>query len=394
MVKNEKQKRTKKNRPKIRAARLRVKGKGNYIVDTGESIGKSVGGWLGNKAGGLISSIVSGSGDYKIKTNSLMNQVPDFGNSAEVRLCHREFLRDILAQTAFTPLIIPIQITQLGLFPWLSRWAKAFDEVEFNGLIFNYKTLSGAISSSQALGSVIMATQYNPYDANFADKQTMENYQYSSSTVPSVSCLHAVECDPAMRQQPILSVVQPEGAGDLRYTTLGKFTLAVVGCPAAAVGQVLGELWVTYDITLRRKAQRSLGPKSVISIPSGIDDTHALGTSSTVEGDTIATIDHTLQALNFGPSVYGNFDVSVYLNYSTAGPSTGQLVPTFTSGSALDTDFFSSNPLKDGELVGKQLQCRFVVRVTGGAVVDIDFSGATGQTWTTGEIVLMETDDL
>jgi hypothetical protein len=75
----------------------------------------------------------------------------------------------------------------------------------------------------------------------------MENYQFATSTKPSVSMIHPVECDPSQLPLEHLYVFPSSlnNVNDPRWTTLGTTYLATVGQQAAAT---LGELWITYDI--------------------------------------------------------------------------------------------------------------------------------------------------
>jgi len=305
---------------------------------------------------------------------------------------HREFLGDILATTAFVNRSEEIRITNAALFPWLSKWAKAFDEVEFNGLIFSFKTTSGSLANTQALGTIIMATQYNPYDPAFANKQDMENYQYSTSTVPSLSVLHPVECDPSMRQQPILSVLPSGDNGDKRFTALGKFNLATVGSyvPAAPNDKVsLGELWVTYDVTLNRKAKRALTYLQTFTSVVGIDDTHLLGTAATMAGDSIMSETFATGKINIPPFLYGRFRVQLLL-FDTGAPSAASIVATPTglvlsssTGGAIWGNFLNASG-ESGAIYEDEYM------ITGEGDLDFSLSGASGTTWGRSELTITE----
>jgi hypothetical protein len=314
-----------KNRPKRSLNAPRVKGHGDYLVDAGEYLGGKAGAYLGGKAGGLISSLVTGHGDYKVSQNSLVNSVPDFSNSGEIRVRHREFLRNVVSSVGFTSQQLQIQLTNSSLFPYISKMAKAFDEWELNGALVTFKTLSGSVTTNQALGSVVLATQYNPYDIPFKSKAEMENYQYSTSTVPSSSMIHAIECDPKLRQQSILSVLPPNGPQDQRFFVFGNLNVATEG--QATAGAVIGELWVTYDITLRIKAQRSLTTSQHLlnTTGTGVTDGTILGTGYSTVGASLITVGAS-GVCSFQPGVFGMFKLRYYRN--SDAPNTGGL-PVF-----------------------------------------------------------------
>jgi hypothetical protein len=222
----------------------KVKGHGDYSFS---SLGRQIGGYLGEKAGGLVSSVV-GFGDYKIKTNTLMNQTPNFKHVDQIRIQRKEFCGVISGTANFLSFPFEINPTNPYLFPWLSKIAYAFEEYEIHGMIMHYKPTSGMITGSNTkLGSVVFATQYNPYAAPFESKQQMENTFGASSCSAVEHMLHGIECDRSEQQQPILSVRQPTGNQDKRFSVLGILNICTHGCPVNEIG----EGWITYDITLR-----------------------------------------------------------------------------------------------------------------------------------------------
>jgi len=130
-------------------------------------------------------------------------------------------------------------------------------------LVFEYRASSGtAVSAaSSALGVVILATDYDALNAPFSDKQSMESYEFATSTVPFSGCLHPVEC---ARGSNVLSSLYtrkpgalPAGA-DLRFYDMGNFQIATQGMQSS---YVVGELWVTYDIRLiKPRLDRTIVP--------------------------------------------------------------------------------------------------------------------------------------
>jgi hypothetical protein len=198
-------------------------------------------------------SKVTGFGDYKVSSNSVYSSttgVPSFsGNSHSIRVKHREFLGDILSSTAFKIQSFPIQPGDATTFPWLNQVATAFQEYSIKGLLFQFhSTSANALNSvNTALGTVVMATQYNPARPAFISKPEMEQYEFSCSSKPSCDLMHPIECMPKespLRQLYIRSGDLPDGEVPQFYD-FGTFYIATVGMQAEAT---IGELWVTYDI--------------------------------------------------------------------------------------------------------------------------------------------------
>lgn len=255
-----------------------LKGKGDYTQEDREllkridkklpeisagGIGRSLGnlfgrGDMGETLGKGVGSLF-GFGDYAVKTNSLMpnaenlsaSQVPLFSKDGRrgVRVIEREYICDVIGSASFVNQQFVLDPIDANTFPWLSRIAKQFEQWEPNGIVFQFVSTSSEFNGvGQALGTVVMATDYDIYDPAPASKVQMENYDYAQSTKPSESAVHGIECDPKERPTPILylGAVGP----DLRFSQMGTFNIATTGMTSTPV---VGELWVSYDITLYKK---------------------------------------------------------------------------------------------------------------------------------------------
>lgn len=257
----------------------RLSGRGDYTYDkpgpwgnAGRYIGSALGSKfagvggakLGEKLGSYLHYIgkIFGSGDYvtsasQVKSNTLVgsSQIPSFTHGkTSVRIQHREFLGDLISSA--TPGLFEIKDYQInpGLettFPWLSQVVgNNFQQYRINGMVFEFRSMSADAlnSTNTALGSVVMATDYDSTDLRFTTKSQMENTEFAVSCKPSACMIHAIECD---KKQTTLSELYmrsapPPGTADIRFYDLGRFSIATVGMQAASVN--LGELWVSYDI--------------------------------------------------------------------------------------------------------------------------------------------------
>lgn len=257
----------------------RLRGHGDYTYEkpgpwgqAGRYIGSAVGSKfagiggakLGEKLGSYLHYIgkIFGSGDYvtsasQVKTNTLVNssQIPAFTHGkSSVRIQHREFLGDLISSA--TPGQFEIKDFQInpGLeatFPWLSQVVgNNFQQYRIHGMVFEFRSMSADAlnSTNTALGSVVMATDYDSTDLRFTGKAQMENTEFGVSCKPSACMIHAIECD---KKQTTISELYmrtgpPPGNSDIRLYDLGRFSIATVGMQAASVN--LGELWVSYDM--------------------------------------------------------------------------------------------------------------------------------------------------
>lgn len=263
-----------------------IKGKGDYTDDDrallkeinrkipdvslggiGRKIGNRFGlGELGETAGKGLSKLF-GMGDYTVSSNSLMkmgnmsaNDVPMFTKDGKrgIRVTEREYLGDIYSggvlvngSTTFDLNNFTVNPNDVKTFPWLSTISQCFDQWEPKGLVFEFVSTSSEYNgTSQALGTVIMATEYDTNDAPYTSKVEMENASYANSTKPSHTAIHGLECDPKERATELLYTGTPPTGQD-KFYQLGRFSIATQGC--SATGQALGELWISYDICFYKK---------------------------------------------------------------------------------------------------------------------------------------------
>ncbi len=219
---------------------------------------------LGSKLGSGAGAIVSrwmGQGDYSINNNTLWagkssTSIPAMHKTDQsIRVSHREFLTKVVGSTGYS--VAARYNLNPGLsatFPWLSQLACRFQEYRIHGLVFHYIPTSGASVSSTnpALGAVMFHTSYRASDSPPNSKVELLNEYWSTETVPSEPCFHPVECDPKASVFPsqwVRSSDPPSGESVMLYD-LGITTIATDGMPAG--GNTVGDLWVTYDVELRK----------------------------------------------------------------------------------------------------------------------------------------------
>lgn len=176
-------------------------------------------------------------------------------------ISHQEYIGDIIGSTNFKmQLAHGINPSNFKLFPWLSEIAQRFEEYEFKKLKFIFKTMSSDTvfsTTSTALGTVMMGTEYDSLDANFETKEQMLNHQYSRSCKPSQSMIHHVICSRKQNFKTHLftrdfTVLPTEAnqSGDPRLYDMGVFQIATQGMLSAVADATIGELWVKYTICL------------------------------------------------------------------------------------------------------------------------------------------------
>lgn len=229
----------------------------SLLTGAGEAIGSMFGlGGVGKSAGDILSNIV-GLGDYEIKQNVFLTgrlpvmENPSAGGGTIIRF--QEYLGDVIS--ASTP--NTWDITSLAInpgmkesFPFLSQIAANYDQYSIEGMVFCFKSTSADAlnSTNTALGTVIMATQYDSNDPGFSSKSEMLNYEFSSSCKPSENLVHMIECAPNQNTLNILYCRYGSPSGDIRMYDLGRLSIATLGIQGTSVN--LGELHVTYQVRL------------------------------------------------------------------------------------------------------------------------------------------------
>lgn len=287
---------------------------GRYRTADGGSIGRSVltggaemlGGLFGmgplGKAAGEMASNIIGLGDYEISKNVFLNgrlpQMTNISIGGGTLIRFQEYLGDIITSGIAGGFSSQTFIINPGLqasYPFLSQIACNYEQYSIEGMVYGYKSTSGdgLNSTNTALGSVMMATQYDVSDAVFGSKGEILNYEFASSCKPSENMVHLIECAP--RQNVLTELFTRWGAvpahDDARMYDLGRVCVATTGFQSTNVN--IGELYVSYQVRLLKpKIVQALGymnglyiaqaaPDTVMSLlPLGIN--HTLGSSNTL----------------------------------------------------------------------------------------------------------------
>lgn len=199
-----------------------------------------------------------GSGSYQL--NSLVQgssiQVPQMMGSDEIGtivVSHKEFLGTISGSTNFENVGFALNPGLATSFPWLSQIAANYEEYSFEQLVFCYTSLLSETTSTGSVGQIIMTTNYNAGQPIYQTTNGMLNNIGTVSGRPIDSpIIHGVECDDEKNVQDshfIRTGAVPIGQ-DVKTYDLGVFQLATEGMPST--GQLQGQLWVSYQCTLRK----------------------------------------------------------------------------------------------------------------------------------------------
>jgi len=312
----------------------------------GTALGGPLGGALGTIGGGLLSKIF-GMGAYSVNSNSITNSnVPHMhSTSSNIRIRHKEFIKDITATTSFSVENFRVNPGLSDVFPFLSGIARNFESYRIHGLVFCFKSNSADAlnSTNTALGTMIFATKYDVLGEDFTNKQGMEATQFSNSARPSESQLHPIECAPAYStslQRYVRSGDLVSADGDARLYDWCKMSLASQGVQATSV---VGELWVTYDIEFLNPIStvpRGLGLKTAKFRLTTVTDAAPLGSGSAVEDLDMIGLTLTATTISIPAGSYGTY----LLAYNVFGTNTASCACTFSNTTNVsDVLFFQAN---------------------------------------------------
>lgn len=375
---------------------------GDMIVP---GVGGAIGGRLARGAHSLFHQI-TGLGDYKINKNSLVvDQVPEVVNSArQTRVKHREYIMDVITSSSastFNIQTLPINPGLSQTFPWLSQVAENYEEYKIHGMIFEYKTTSSDAlnSTNTALGSVMLATQYNSVATTFQNKQQMDNYEFAVSTKPSISILHPIECEARETPMDVLYVrsnTTVVANVDIRLYDLAKFSIATTGMQGTSVN--VGELWVSYDIELLKPRMSTPGvfADDHFLLNANVDTSHYFG--ATVPVQPTANSNFGCKLNNTQIIIPSWFSGIVYITYYVNGGSVSLAAPTLTpSAGASAYDMFvngtQNNELYTGTPSGSNFFGAWSFSCVSGGI--ITFSGGTlPSSSTTGDLFVMSVPQL
>lgn len=289
------------------------------------------GGNFGTGLGAALSQWL-GSGDYMVSANSITQRasagtIPAMhqqGQSIVVR--HKEFLTEVRGNTTF--LVRNAYNLNPGLsstFPWLHAIAAQYSQYKIRGMVFHYVPTSGSIATaSPALGTVMIQTSYRATEDLPASKIEMLNEYWSSEAKPSEEFCHPIECDPKENPfniQYIRSGGLPATENQLMYD-LGRTSIAVSG--QQANDQVLGDLWISYEIELKKPVVTNTNNSNIQSFTgtssAGITNVNTIGTNFAERFNSFeGAFTFGANSITFPRGTSGAYQITLYYQGVTAG---------------------------------------------------------------------------
>lgn len=313
---------------------------GQLIRGLGALGGGALGGLIGqpaagSSAGSSLGAAFSrwlGAGDYRVSTNSLVAKaaqgIPMMHNSGQsVTIRHKEYLGQVTSSINFSVRnTFPINPGMSTTFPWLSRIAGAFQQYEMKGMVYHYIPTSGSISTTQALGSVMIQTGYRANDTPPKSKVEILNEYWANETVPFETMAHPVECDPKENPFNVHYVRNgPIPGGEIAMYDIGATYVATSG--QSTDGTVLGDLWVTYEVELKKPIidSNTTSLSSFYSVvmkpPSSNTSLFSGGERFSATGNLAVEYSTTSNTVTLPAGCYGEYYIFMYATGSLGSPS-------------------------------------------------------------------------
>lgn len=321
----------------------------------GQLLGSAFGvGDLGKTAGRHLSHLF-GLGDYQVKQNIFLSgRLPEVHNlpaGGGTIIRFQEYLGDVVTSGIANTFNINSYVINAGnnlTFPWLSQIAQNYEQYSFEGLVFEFRSTSAdALNSvNTALGTVMMATQYDVSDNVFSSKAEMLNYEFSNSIKPSEHCLHMIECAPRQTTLTELYTLagNPPVGYDPRFYNLGRFQIATAGFQGTNVN--VGELHVTYQVRLLKpKLSDALGRDISYAVYdlTAAGGVASFGSAQTRLADNMGITFPTGNSLRIPSTAIGSDFLLIFTSTAvSAGPTNITVAsPSLSSGAVV---WFRQNP--------------------------------------------------
>lgn len=183
-----------------------------------------------------------------------------------LRVTHSEFVRDIYGNDTsvnFANQSLRLNPGLADTFPWLSQIACNYEEYELIQLMFYFESkISDQLGGTNGqVGSIIMFTDYGADSKVKTSKQQMLQGYGSQDSVVTKNAIHGIECDPAKIHGDGHKYIRVRPLEDNQALTdydLGIFQLAVSGTPDTLANEIIGQLYVSYTVLLRKPRLYSL----------------------------------------------------------------------------------------------------------------------------------------
>jgi len=227
------------------------------VVELAKKVGghvKRVHEFIKSPAGKLVAHHVTnalgrifGKGNYKIHADG---HIIHLNPVDKLRIKRIEYIGDVIGTVAFNNQYAQLSTGNTALWPQLAQDSAAYEMASFDQIIIQYVPTSGVVAgtSNAALGTFMVTSDPDNYDAVFSGEVDMLNFAGTEYVVPSEGLFYGVECKSSDNQTK--NILTNTTIGDKSTWSMGTLQWATVGMQSA---YNCGKLFVMYDVELSRK---------------------------------------------------------------------------------------------------------------------------------------------
>jgi len=160
-----------------------------------------------------------------------------------------------------------------SLLPFASQMAANYQQYEVKKMIFKFKPSTTLQDHNGLLGEIGIAHTFDPKAPEFRDMDEVKAFHSANVGRPHSKIAHGVECAPAHMPVKALKFTRTSGVdGDLLDYDHGKLHVVTQNIPEVLAGHQLGELYVEYEITLKRQRIHTARGKAISRFESVAKD--------------------------------------------------------------------------------------------------------------------------
>lgn len=234
-----------------------------------------------------------------------------------ITITNKEYVGDIISNGTGHWEIQKFEINP-GLratFQRLGQLAANYSEYKFHSLAFTYESVVNVQSNETQTGTIMMAPQYRTDQPLWKNKREMLEATGCVSNLINKNLFCGIECNPnKLASNKILYVRETKLKEDEDLNDYDSSYLAVALNGVKTDGQI-GELWVTYSVTLSKNkvSTSTIRESTFFGLGTGISQTHPL--SLTPYGnkennvDCSIIVDGNNQYIQFSDSLQGTYEI-------------------------------------------------------------------------------------
>jgi hypothetical protein len=160
-----------------------------------------------------------------------------------------------------------------SLLPFASQMAANYQQYEIKKMIFKFKPSTTLQDHNGLLGEIGLAHTFDPKAPQFRDMDEVKAFHSANVGRPHSNIAHGIECHPKEMPVKAIKFTRSSGVdGDILDYDHGKLHVVTQNIPEVLAGHQLGELYVEYEIMLKRQRIHTARGKAISRFESVAKD--------------------------------------------------------------------------------------------------------------------------